>query len=413
MTALPHADNALQDAIGKLLAYCRSNDWAGYDPYDALNSVRFAAVPLLDRRVPRLALTQVMKRMPLNMRSLLCIPKMQNAKGLALFLSALIRLDKMRESEDQDGSTVIPWMIERLVALRSPGSRHFCWGYSFPWQTRTVLVPSNSPNLVCTIFVVNALLDAYDSFCRLECLQMAISAAEYLLTELYWSDGDTAGFGYPLPSVRNQVHNANLLAAAMLCRVYTHTGDERFLDPALKAVRSSAAKQNGDGSWYYGETASQRWIDNFHTGYNLCALRAIGRYTQTTEFQEGLQRGYTFYRSHFFNSDGSVRYYHDRTYPIDIHAVAQSIVTLVEFRDLDPDSLPHANAALHWALENLWDARGYFYYRRLRRYTNRIPYMRWSQAWMLLAMVYLLEAKSGHSSRITGSPQAASLKEIA
>ena len=28
-----------------LLAYCRANDWAGYDPYDALNSELFKALP--------------------------------------------------------------------------------------------------------------------------------------------------------------------------------------------------------------------------------------------------------------------------------------------------------------------------------------------------------------------------------
>jgi len=394
MTTASPAVDTLRNAIDKLLTYCQSNDWAGYDPYDALNSGWLAAVPLLDRKLPRLALTQVMKRLPLNVRPMLWIPKRQNAKGLALFLTTLIRLQQMSESEGQEPLAVIPSMIERLVALRSPGSEHFCWGYSFPWQTRTVLVQSNSPNLVCTIFVANALLDAYDAFRQPECLQMAISAGEYLLSELYWSDGETAGFGYPLPSVHNQVHNANLLAAAMLCRVYAHTRDERFLEPALQAARSSAASQNEDGSWFYGGTASQRWIDNFHTGYNLCALRAIGEHTGAIEFQETLQRGYAFYRNRFFNADGSVRYFHDRTYPIDIHAVAQSIVTLVEFRDLDSGGLQQAHGVLQWALEHLWDPSGFFYYRKLPRYTNRISYMRWSQAWMLLAMVLLLEASS-------------------
>ena len=72
-----------------------------------------------------------------------------------------------------------------------------------------------------------------------------------------------------------RVHNANFLGAALLCRVYKHSGEKKFLEPALKVARYSAAKQHDDGSWDYGESPTQRWVDNFHTGYNLCALRSI------------------------------------------------------------------------------------------------------------------------------------------
>jgi len=78
-----------------------------------------------------------------------------------------------------------------------------------------------------------------------------------------------------------------------------------------------------------GEGPSQRWIDNFHTGYNLCALRSIGRYAETTEFESSILRGLEFYRAHFFREDGAPRYFHNRTYPVEIHSVAQSIITLI------------------------------------------------------------------------------------
>ena len=226
---------------------------------------------------------------------------------------------------------------------------------------------------------------------RSNCLIMAVSAAEYILNELYWSEGDDAGFSYPQPGSRVQTHNANLLGAALLCRVFRATGDARFLGPALTVARRSASRQEPDGSWWYGEEPTQRWIDNFHTGYNLCALHAIGRYARTEEFSPSLRRGLAFYRQQFFCEDGAPRYFHDRTYPIDIHCVAQSIITLVELKDLDPDALRDAHAVLRWAMQHLWDPRGYFYYQMLRFYTIRTPYMRWSQAWMVLALSTLLE----------------------
>jgi len=162
------------------------------------------------------------------------------------------------------------------------------------------------------------------------------------------------------------------------------------LAPALKAARHAASKQNPDGSWFYGETAFQRWIDNFHTGYNLCALRSIARSLDTTEFDPCIRKGFDFYRAHFFRQDGAVRYFHTRTYPIDIHAVAQSIITLVELQDLDGANLPLAHSVLAWAMRHMWDERGFFYYRVLRSYRIRTPYMRWSEAWMFLAMTILL-----------------------
>ena len=384
-------ENNSRNALRKLLAYCRQNDWAGHDPYDALNSSLFDTFPLLDSRIPRLVMTQALKLSPVNLRNLLAIPKTQNPKALALFLMSFLRMS----SEDlPDREDLIKEMMRMIAGKRSEGVSYSCWGYSFPWQTRTIVVPSGAPNLVCTTFVANALFDAYDCCRDPQCLNMALSAAEYILNELYWTEGSAASFSYPLPSVRSEVHNANFLAAALLGRAYGRTSDKKFLLPALQVARCSAAKQQADGSWYYGEAASQCWIDNFHTGYNLCALRGLSSHAATTEFDAVIRRGFEFYRRHFFGADGSVRYFHDRTYPIDIHSVAQSIITLLTFKDVDSGNLPLAHSVLQWAVTHMWDDRGFFYYRVLKSHTNRISYMRWSQAWMLLAMVMLQEASS-------------------
>src|SRR5512139_2210165 len=84
----------------KLLAYCQANDWAGYDPYDALNSKIFETLPFLDFRLFRLGLTQLLKRSPVNFRPLLLIPKTQNPKAIALFLMAFLKLKKLGLLED-------------------------------------------------------------------------------------------------------------------------------------------------------------------------------------------------------------------------------------------------------------------------------------------------------------------------
>ena len=380
-----------ETTVLKLIAYCQKNDWAGYDPYDALNSRAIQSLPFLDTRFTRLAATQILKRIPINLRPLMLIRKEQNPKAIGLFLSAFVKLSTIGIMRTDD---LIQIMINRLIDLRAQAVPYWCWGYCFPWQARLQKerVGKGAPNLVCTSFVANALLDAYEHTGETECLKMATSAAEYMLNELYWTmdNSPVAGFSYPVPGVRINTYNANFLAAALLCRVYQQTREEKFLSPALKAARYSATQQRADGSWYYGEARSQRWIDNFHTGYNLCSLQAIGRYAETREFESYVQRGFEFYQKHFFLEDGTAKYFHDRTYPIDIHCVAQSVITLLAFKDLDLGNVELARSVFEWAMNHMWDERGFFYYRVLRLFTVRTSFMRWSQAWMLLAIATLL-----------------------
>ena len=377
-------------AIDRLLAYCGRNQWAGFDPYDCLNSRLIQQTPLRGSKWFRIVLTQVMKRLPVNLRPLFLVPPERNPKAIALFLKSI---GKLMTVGMVTGDGLAGEMMKYLVELRAESSPYWCWGYCFPWQTRTELVPKGSPNLVCTCFVADALLDHYERTRDAAALEMALSAAEFLVNELYWSEsGGEAGFSYPFPGARSRVHNANYLGAALLCRSFKHTGEKKFLDPALAVARYSSSMQHGDGSWDYGESPTQRWVDNFHTGYNLCALRSIGEDVATDEFQETIRKGLAFYRDRFFMDDGAPKYFHDRAYPIDIHSVAQSMITLLVFKNDCPDGDAVAHAVHRWAMEHMWDERGYFYYQVRPYFTNRISYMRWSQAWMLLALATLLES---------------------
>jgi hypothetical protein len=395
----PDGENmaAARDAALKVMGFCRANDWAGYDPYDALNSAVFKVLPFLNTRLPRLAFTQAMKRCPFNLRPWLLVPRTQNPKGLALFLTAFLKFEKLGLLDPEE--EIVGKMAGILSNLRSPNTPYWCWGYSFPWQTRSLLVPRGAPNLVCTSFVANSLLDLYEACSKAHYLNMAVSAAEYILNELYWTKDDSvAGFSYPAASLRSQVHNANFLGAALLCRIYKHSNERKFLEPALRVARYSAGRQRADGAWDYGELPTQRWIDNFHTGYNLCALRRMGQDADTAEFDPHVFRGFEFYREHFFQNDGAPKYFHDRTYPLDVHSAAQSILTLLELKDIDQANTILAQSVFKWAMMNLWSERGFFYHQKRRYTTVKIPYMRWGQAWMLLALAALLEDAHGTQS---------------
>jgi hypothetical protein len=219
---------------------------------------------------------------------------------------------------------------------------------------------------------------------------MALSAGKFIIKGLNISEGNKGiCFSYT-PLDRAQVHNANLLGAAYLARLYSVSRDTEFLDHALSATRFSIDRQASDGSWPYGETRTQKWIDNFHTGYNLVALHKISQYAKIDEFEDNLHRGYQFYKKNFFVDGSLVKYYHDRLYPVDIHSIAQSIITLMELNKLDRSSRDIAFSVCNWGINNMRSKEGFFYYQKKRYCKNRISYMRWSQAWMLLALATFL-----------------------
>jgi len=378
--------NKLEDSITRLLTYCQKNDWSGYDPFDGLNSKIFALMPFHQNKLPRLAFIQFMKRFPINLRWILLVPKEQNPKGLALFTSALIKLPGTGLI---DSSDLIDDIIKKLIKLKSPDQEHYCWGYNFDWQNRSFFLPKFSPNIICTTFAANALLDFYERNQKTEYLDMAISAGHFLLSGLNRTENANGlCFSYT-PFDHGQVHNANLLGAAFLARLYSITGEKELLNVALQAVQFSVARQNEDGSWPYGEGKNQKWIDNFHTGYNLIALKKFSQYTGNEEFTDNIQKGFQFYLNNLFTSKGVPKYYHNQLYPIDIHSIAQSIITLVEFKAFDEDNIDFAKNIFTWALKNMQTKKGYFFYQKKQFFKNTIPYMRWSQAWMLHSMAIL------------------------
>ncbi|WP_435547563.1 hypothetical protein [Desulfobacterium sp. N47] len=381
-------NHSIKQTILTLLKYCEKNNWAGFDPFDGLNSQIFETLPLLKNRISRLIFIQAMKRSPVNLRHIFLVPKAQNPKGLALFCSTLIKLHNLNLMEND---RQIINLLNRLIEMRSRDTDYHCWGYNFDWQNRQFFLPKYSPNIICTTFAGNALLDAYKKFNDDKYLDMAVSSGNFILNGLnIYRNKDELCFSYT-PFDTGQVHNANLLGAAFLSRLHSITHEEKYLESAKSAVRFSARRQREDGSWVYGEDKKQQWVDNFHTGYNLIALKRFSEYTKTTEYNKNIQEGFRFYKENLFTKDGLPKYFNNQLYPIDIHAIAYSIITLAEFKSLDDNNLDLANHIFDWTMANMWDKRGYFYYQKKKFFKIRIPYMRWSQAWMLYALSILQE----------------------
>lgn len=390
----PKHDSSIEQSFKDLFAWCRARNFAGYDPFDALNSRVFQLTPLKYSRTARLLWTQALKRSPFNLRPLLLVPEQQNSKGLALFtLAALANYRRVKTSEAKAEALAL---LDELWQTRVPGFSGAAWGYNFAWQSRKFFAPQGAPTIVPTAFAARALLEAHQSFADDRYLQMARSSCDFMLNDLRRTVAadDEVCFSYS-PSDQTQIFNASLLAAETVAGVGLLTGETEFCELASKAARFVVRQQQADGSWPYGAESGQQWIDNFHTAYVLLSLARIAKSVAGVEdeIKPALQRGYNFWRERFFLADGWPKYYHDSLYPADAHAAATAIITFLELRELDSGAQPLAETIAAWAIRNLQDARGFFYYQRRRFYTVRTPYMRWTQAWMLYALARLLEER--------------------
>lgn len=385
---MPYINNILKSFLN-LYVYCKKETYGGWDNFDGLKSVIFRKSPFYKYAPLRLAWIQFFKRSPINLRRLTLVPKGYNAKGLALFVSGLTATGKYDEAG---------LLINRLKEMTCAGYADFCWGYNFDWQSRKFLTPQGMPNTVATVFVATALLDCYDKTQDKTCLAMAVGGCEFILNNLVlFENGNTLCFGY-MPGSSARVHNVNMLAAALLARIYGFTGEMKYYDKSRKAMAYAVGALNADYSWMYGESKFQQFIDNFHTGFNLVALDSWMGYTGERIWAKELRKAYEYFLKTFWLESGCPKYYHNKLYPIDIHCSAQGIVTCLKLARHDERSIPLAEKIAAWAISNMQDEKGYFYYQKTRWYTNKIPYIRWSQAWMFYALSLLLAKTDSNES---------------
>lgn len=382
-------NNSLQN----LIHYCEAEQFKGWDPYDGLNSKIFQSLPLKKNSLMRLIMIQSFKRNPLNLRKLFLVPKQYNAKGLGLFLTSYCNLYKVEKREEYYEK--ITFLADKLLEIRSEGYSGDCWGYNFDWQARRLfLFPKNTPTVVATCFVAYSLFDAYEITKDKKYLNSALSAVDFVVKDLNRTPKKRGFlFSYSPLNGNNTVFNASLLGSKLLARAYSYSKDEKIIALAKESVQACVDAQQEDGSWLYGELPVQNWIDSFHTGYNLEAIYEYQKYSGDYSYQNAIEKGVEYYLNNFFEEDGTPKYYHNKTYPIDIHSPAQFIVTLSRM-NIFKENEELAGKVLNWTIHNMQSKKGFFYYQLKKGISSKIPYMRWSQAWMMYALTFYKLSKS-------------------
>ena len=375
----------IEKSLVKLDKWVVNHQYRGYEPFDGLSSF---LRPLTFRNVfAERILQQIIRQSPINLRPLLGVKPLDSTKGRGymawgyLTMLKTTRDLKYREKAER----CLDWLVEN----KSPFYSAYSWGNHFDYSSRGGSIRKYEPTIVWTSLIGQAFLDAYEILRDEKYLKIATSVCDWIL-DLPRERTNTGSCISYVKFEQSSIHNSNMLGAAMLARTAKLTSDTKALPLAKDAMQYSCADQLPDGAWYYGKEHKHRWIDNFHTGYNLDSLKRYAEYAHDDSFEENLQRGYKYYKNTFFEDKGRPKYYHNRAYPIDIQCAAQAIETLVLFSDRDPSSLELALKVARWTIENMQDKSGYFYYRMLPFKKVKIPMIHWGESTMFKALAHLL-----------------------
>lgn len=383
-------NQSISESLNSLIKYIEAHDFAGWDPYDGLNSALFNSIrPFRNSRLMKLVWIQAFKRAPVNLRRPALIKEGHNPKALSLFLSGFVNLYRLEQKEEY--VLQMKRLADMILESQTQGYSGACWGYNFPWQSKSAFFPRFHPTVVVSTFAGCALLDAYSVMNDEKYLQAARSACDFILNDLNRTYDDERNFTLSYSPADNlEVYNAGFLGSRLLCRTGIQTGEKELIEAARSIIAYNCARQNSDGSWYYSPLPYHQWIDNFHTGFNMDSILIYRDETGDDSFDGYLEKAAEYYSGNFITDEGVPSYYSDRIFPADIHSAAQMLVTLCRINGKG-DYTDLIRKLARWTLTNMQDKKGFFYYRKYRMGTNRIPYMRWSQAWMFFALTTLLE----------------------
>ncbi len=389
-------ESLLNRSISRLEDWLSKNGFAGLDPYTLQAKLyetafykRYGKYKLVKHLFFR-----ALQIFPEYLLPILTPKPEINAKGLGLLAQGYLNLYELegKKQHFQKASDILNWLNQN----QSTGYPGCCWGYPFNWQS-DIFIPAGTPSSVVTVTVGYSFLQAYKISKDESYLEVIRGISEFLTQSLNVSRPaeDEICFSYT-PVDNKHVINANLFAGDFLAQASSILKDNNLLDTAKKVYNYTVRRQNPDGSFYYygpEQVATPalvkvlKMIDHYHTGFVLRTLQSLSQQVTGKKENSAVEKGVKYYLDHLFN--GYIpKHLPDRKYPVNIHSVSEALLVLNQFKSC-PNAKDKLEELLPWAINNLQDKNGYFYYNFFPFRRVKIAYLRWGQAWMFYALTQI------------------------
>lgn len=377
----------LDKSVHRLRSFIEKEKFKGYDPYDTLNS--FLPIDKMGKWIPAIAI-QIQKRNPANIRPLFGIKKGINPKSHGLLLYAYTLQYEM--TKDVHAKTIMEQLFKWLIENYSKGYSGYCWGYNFGWANPVKYVKPYVPNIVATSFIGKGIFEYYKVTKNEKAKEVLEGICKFILNDLPQFENERGLCISYTPIIKDACFNATLLGAEILAKTYSLTGDEELKSKAKSIVDFVVSYQLPNGLWNYEvdiKTGKEHAQTDFHQGYNIECIYEICKYAglEDVKYQNVIKKGLEYYSKEQFYENGQSLWRLPKIYPVEIHNQSQGIITFALLKEYNKEYLIFANKIAEWTIENMQSHKtGSFYYRKTKYYDIKIPYMRWSQAWMFLAL---------------------------
>ena len=390
--------------LNQLFCWLENNGWAGWDPYDVYDNrigMWMAKRENIAQRIVSGLTSRANDFFPLPLRKVLRVKPQINAKAMGLFAAGFLQLEASENAprliNGEPGYMPCFRWLENHKVIRFGGCG---WGYPFDWRSR-ILIPKNTPTVVNSAIIGDAYWLKYKYHGDREALSQCENICHFIVNGLNRSGHKHDGsfcFSYT-PVDKFQVHNANLFGAEFLIRIGMETRRDDWVETGLSAANFSLSEIREDGTLNYwsNEQAKGLQQDTYHSGFEIRALNSIACLTGIKEFRQAADKYFRTWLRDFFSKDGVPCFSRAQTDVIEVHSCAEALLCAAKMFEAGNFSrelfLKHVKGVLS-AVSKLWvkkaPDKGYFASKRYNQLGFNIkvdiPYIRWGQAWMFLAL---------------------------
>jgi hypothetical protein len=281
-----------------------------------------------------------------------------------------------------------------LEETRSPGYRHYCWGYPFDWVTRNGVMKAGTPLITTTPYVYEAYSYVHRIDGKARWLEIMQSIAEHVANDIKDRkvSEDAATAGYNPADTQGGVINASAYRAFLLTKAALQFSRDDYRQMAEMNLNFVINSQQPDGSWFYAADGVRDFVDHFHTCFVLKALSKIEALTGHEGCRTAIQRGVKYYEDNLFDDQGLPKPFSRAprltVYRQELYDYAECINLGALLKGQSPKLDRNIQSSLNDVLAHWQKADGSFRSRRLLLGWDSVPMHRWAQSQLFRSLCF-------------------------